>query len=173
MPGPPRWRTPLLVLHCLSSQKLLTWAIDERVSKLLSFVQKQARRNPEVVYGDGIEHTRDSPEARQFCRKLAADGLVLLKNKDNILPILPTKVKRLAVIGPNARERVISGGGSAALKATYIVTPWDGISQNAPEGVIVDYEVGCYGGRYNIRIQYVLITLRQRTSISLPWRIAS
>lgn len=173
MPGPPRWRTPLLVLHCLSSQKLLTRAIDERVSKLLSFIQKQARKNPEVVYGDGIERTRDSPEAREFCRKLAADGLVLLKNKDHILPILSTKVKRLAVIGPNARERVISGGGSAALKATYIVTPWDGISQNAPEGVIVDYEVGCYGECHNIRIRFLLITLRQRTSISLRWRIAS
>lgn len=145
MPGPPRWRTPLLALHCISSQKLLARTIDERVHNLLTFVQRQARRNPDVVYGDGIERTRDSPEARGFCRKLAADGLVLLKNQGNILPLKADKVKRIAVIGPNVRDRVISGGGSAYLKASYVATPWDGITQGAPEGLIVDYEVGCYG----------------------------
>ncbi|KAF9459562.1 glycoside hydrolase family 3 protein [Collybia nuda] len=158
MPGPPRWRNPLLVLHCLSSQKLLIRTIDERVINLLNFVQKQARRNPEVVYGDGIERTHDSPEGRRFCRKLAADGIVLLKNKDNVLPILPANVKRLAVIGPNARERVISGGGSAALKATYITTPWDGLFGNAPQGLVVDYEVGCYAHKYLPTLENVLVT---------------
>lgn len=151
MPGPPRWRTPLLIHHCLSAQKLLVPTIDERVTTLLSFIQKVARRNPEVVYGDGVEHTRDSPEARAFCRKLAADGMVLLKNDRNVLPFTSDTVKRLAVIGPNAKERVISGGGSAALKASYIVTPWEGILNEAPEGLVVDYEVGCYGACQNFK----------------------
>lgn len=145
MPGPPRWRTLLLASHCLSSQKLLQSTIDERVANLLKFVQKQARRNPGVVYGDGIERTRDSPEARVFCRKLASDGIVLLKNEKNVLPLTKGKVKRIAVIGPNAKERVISGGGSAALKATYVVTPWEAIFSGAPKGVVVEYTTGCYG----------------------------
>lgn len=112
---------------------------------MLKFVQKQARRNPGVVYGDGIERTRDSPEARAFCRKLASDGIVLLKNEKNVLPLTKGKVKRIAVIGPNAKERVISGGGSAALKATYVVTPWEAIFSGAPKGVVVEYTTGCYG----------------------------
>jgi beta-glucosidase len=112
---------------------------------MLSFIQKMARKNPEIVYGDGSEDTRDSPEAKQFCRKVAADGMVLLKNKENLLPLTLQKVKKLAVIGPNARGRVISGGGSAALKASYVVTPWEGILQNAPSGIDIKYEVGCYG----------------------------
>ncbi|KAG6811171.1 hypothetical protein H0H92_008655 [Tricholoma furcatifolium] len=144
MPGPPRWRTQNILLQCLSSQKLLPRTLDERVTTLLTYVQKQARRNPEVVYGDGIERTRDTPEGRKFCRKLAADGIVLLKNNNHLLPLDTCHVKRLAVIGPNAKQRIISGGGSAALKAIYTVTPFDGVNDAAPEGLEVEYEVGCY-----------------------------
>jgi len=118
--------------------------INERVSAMLTFIQHQARLNPEVVFGDGKERTRDSPEIRAFCRKLAANGVVLLKNRNDVLPISGSQVKRIAVIGPNAKEKIISGGGSAALKASYIVTPFDGIRDAAPENVKVDYAVGCY-----------------------------
>ncbi|KAK0240437.1 glycoside hydrolase family 3 protein [Armillaria nabsnona] len=148
MPGPPRWRTQLLVSHCLTSQKLLPRVIDERVTTLLRFVQHQARRNPDIVYGDGKERSRDSPEARAFCRKLAADGIVLLKNENNLLPLAAGKVKSLAIMGPNAKGSVISGGGSAQLKATYVVTPYAGIKAGAPEELDIDYEVGCYAHKY-------------------------
>lgn len=145
MPGPPRWRTPHILLQCLSSQKLLPKTLDERVTALLTFVQKQTRENPETVYGDGVERSRDTPEGRQFCRNLAANGIVLLKNNNQLLPLDTCHVKRLAIIGPNAKERIISGGGSAALKAIYAVTPFDGVAAGAPEGLSVEYEVGCYG----------------------------
>ncbi|KAJ7489963.1 glycoside hydrolase family 3 protein [Mycena galericulata] len=147
MPGPPRWRTPLLVNHCLTSQKLSLFTLNDRVENLLTFVQNQARRNPEVVYGDGVERTRDSPEARKFCRRLAADGIVLLKNKDNLLPLSP-ETKRLAIIGPNALQHIISGGGSAALKPSYQVSPYDGVVSGAPAGVTIQHTVGCYAHKY-------------------------
>lgn len=69
--------------------------------------------------------------------------MVLLKNQGNILPI--QKVKKIAVIGSNAKGTVISGGGSAFLKASYIVNPWQGITSGAPEDAEVIYSVGCYG----------------------------
>lgn len=145
MPGPPRWRTPLLINHCLSAQKVSSKDIDARAGALLSFVQKLAKRNPEVVYGDGVERTRDSPEARQFCRKLTAETIVLLKNKGNLLPLKADKVKKIAVIGSHVKGTVISGGGSAALMPSYVVTPWEGITKGAPSGVTFQYAVGCYG----------------------------
>lgn len=145
MPGPPRWRTQLLVNHTLSCQKVLPSTLDERAQDILSFVQRQAQRNPDVVFGDGEERTRDSPEGRKFCRRLAAEGIVVLKNEQDVLPIEAKKVKRVALIGPNMKDRIISGGGSAALKASYIVTPYAGIVDNAPKGIEFDYAVGCYG----------------------------
>ncbi|KAF9451230.1 glycoside hydrolase family 3 protein [Macrolepiota fuliginosa MF-IS2] len=148
MPGPPRWRQQLLVLQNLSTQKVLQQTIDDRVTTLLTFAQQQARRNPKVVFGDGIERTRDTPENRAFCRKLASDGMVLLKNSRSVLPLSPERVKRVAVIGPNAKERVVSGGGSAALKPSYAISPWDGITQNAPSGIEFTHHIGCYAHKY-------------------------
>ena len=79
---------------------------------MLTFVQKMAALQPDIVFGDGEERSRDTAEMRKFCRKLAADGIVLLKNTGNVLPITPLKAKTVAVIGPNAKGTVISGGGA-------------------------------------------------------------
>ena len=145
MPGPPRWRTPILMNHCLSAQKVHVKDIDSRATALLSFVQKLARKNTDIVYGDGEERSRDSPESRLFCRKLATETMVLLKNRSNLLPFRSDKFKTIAVIGPHVKASVVSGGGSAALRPTYVITPWEGILKNAPKGVELKYAVGCYG----------------------------
>lgn len=144
MPGPPRWRTSILVNHVLSAQKLLSSTMDERVTEMLTYIQRQAYRNPEVVYGDGKEGTRDTPEIRQFCRKLAAQGIVLLKNQNDILPFHPNRVRKLTIVGPNAKARIISGGGSAALKASYTITPYQGIKEGAFANLQISYALGCY-----------------------------
>ncbi|EJU05621.1 putative beta-glucosidase from glycoside hydrolase family GH3 [Dacryopinax primogenitus] len=147
MPGPPRWRTPLLIKHLLSCQKLFESDLDERCDQLLKWVQKVANVSPEIVYGDGEEHSRDDPKDRAFNRKLAGSGIVLLKNKGNVLPL--KTVKSIAIMGPNAKGRVISGGGSAALMPTYVVTPHAGIVEPAKESHInTDYTVGCYAHRF-------------------------
>ncbi|KAJ3843726.1 glycoside hydrolase family 3 protein [Lentinula raphanica] len=148
MPGPTRWRTPILVNHVLSAQKLSPSTLDKRVRNMLTYIQHQARLNPEVVYGDGKERTRDTPEIRQFCRSLAARGIVLLQNRDNVLPLKSDRVHKLAIVGPNAKGNVISGGGSAALKASYIVTPYEGIQEGAFDSLQISYAVGCYAHKY-------------------------
>ena len=154
MPGKPVCRTNPLVYRALKAQKLSVRganSLNSRVFQLLKFVQHQAKLNPEIVWGDGEERTTpaDSPEAhkaRELCRKIAADAIVLLKNEDGVLPIKKEKYKKVAIVGPNAKERVISGGGSAALKPSYVVTPYEGISKALEkEGIEVGYEVGCYG----------------------------
>ncbi|KAM5535560.1 hypothetical protein V8D89_010727 [Ganoderma adspersum] len=158
MPGPPRWRTPLLIGHLLSCQKVLESTLDERATHILSFVQRQARRNPDVVFGDGEERSRDSPEARAFCRKLAAEGMVVLKNDGNVLPVKGENVRRIALIGPKVKERIISGGGSAALRPTYVVTPFEGLVSNAPEGTEFKHELGCYAHKYTPTLEAYLKT---------------
>ncbi|KZV61870.1 glycoside hydrolase family 3 protein [Peniophora sp. CONT] len=147
MPGPPRWRTPILVYHSLSCQKVLPSHLNARAETMLRFVQKMARTSPDVVYGDGIERSRDSPELRAFARRVAGAGIVLLKNERKALP-LGTEAKTILVVGPNAKARVYSGGGSAQLKPTYVVSPFEGIVAAAPEGVEVKYALGCYAHKY-------------------------
>ena len=57
-----------------------------------------------------------------------------------------TKIRKILVTGPNARSRTVSGGGSAYLTSSYIVTAWDGIvSALEGSGIEVVYTPGCYG----------------------------
>ncbi|KAJ8094498.1 hypothetical protein PM082_010932 [Marasmius tenuissimus] len=167
MPGTPVCRTNPLVYRALKSQKLSVCGLNSlntRVTQLLKFIQQQAKLNQEVVWGDGEERTTpaDSPEAhkaRELCRKIAADAIVLLKNEDSVLPIKKGKYKRVAIVGPNAKERVISGGGSAALKPSYVVTPYEGIVEALKEeGIEVGYEVGCYAYKYLPTLEQYLTT---------------
>lgn len=78
-------------------------------------------------------------------RSIAAESIVLLRNNANVLP-LSANVKSIAVIGPNATNKTVSGGGSAYLLSSYVVDPLDGITAAAEaRGCNVEYAPGCFG----------------------------
>ena len=79
-------------------------------------------------------------------RRVAAEGIVLLKNDGDVLPLKPQNLKKIAIVGGNAKAFVLSGGGSAALKASYFISPYDGIvNVLAPHGVEITYSEGARG----------------------------
>jgi beta-glucosidase len=61
------------------------------------------------------EETVDDPAERALCRRAVVEGLVLCRNEGDVLPIAADA--RVAVIGPNAEDTRIMGGGSASLQA--------------------------------------------------------
>ena len=69
-------------------------------------------------------------------QKIAEGGMVLLQNKDNMLPIVKAP-KRIAVIGENAIRNLMQGGGSSELKPKRVITPLQGIKERFPEAEIV------------------------------------
>jgi beta-glucosidase len=146
MPGPSVMRGKALE-RALISEKLFPSDIDECVRKILGLLQR--------AYASGIpfdapEEGVDTPELRQLLRTAAADAIVLLKNDKNILP-LSTKgnLKKIAVIGPNAKQAMTSGGGSARLLSTYSVSPLEAISTVAEEiGAEVTYGIGAMSYKY-------------------------
>jgi beta-glucosidase len=99
---------------------------------------------------DGPEEGVDTPELRQLLRTAAADATVLLKNDQNILPLSSKgDIKKIAVIGPNAKQAMTSGGGSARLLSTYTVSPLEGISAVAKEiGAEVTYGIGATSHKF-------------------------
>jgi beta-glucosidase len=78
-------------------------------------------------------------------RKIAEEGIVLLKNKNNLLPIDLSKAKKIAVIGENAIKMMTVGGGSSSLKAKYEITPLEGIKQRMGSNVEILYARGYVG----------------------------
>ena len=85
----------------------------------------------------------ESDEHRALAREAGREGIVLLKNDNNVLPLNRDEIRTLAVIGPLADQPTLGGGGSSQVDPTYRVSPLDGIRQVAGEGVEIRYVPGC------------------------------
>jgi beta-glucosidase len=77
-----------------------------------------------------------------IARRLAEEGMVLLKNDAALLPLDPAHLKSFAVIGPAAVKAVTGGGGSSHVAPLYTVDPVDGIRARAGSKVQVEYSDG-------------------------------
>jgi beta-glucosidase len=85
-------------------------------------------------------------------RRIGDEGIVLLKNDGNILPIPQDKALKVLVVGENAIKMMTVGGGSSSLKVQHEVLPIDGLRNAFGKNVTVDYArgyVGDTGGEYN------------------------
>jgi len=78
-------------------------------------------------------------------RKVAGESITLLKNQGAVLPLQAHKLKKIAIVGGNSKGLVYSGGGSAALKLSYFVSPYEGIVNALPKDVQVSYSEGARG----------------------------
>ncbi|HEV2436159.1 MAG TPA: glycoside hydrolase family 3 C-terminal domain-containing protein [Verrucomicrobiae bacterium] len=88
----------------------------------------------------GIDQN-DTPEHQALALQVAEESIVLLKN-DRVLPLNRAKIKRLAVIGPNA-DSVPMLLGNYHGTASHPVTILNGIKQVAGAGIEVTYDPGC------------------------------
>src|SRR5438045_7285118 len=90
--------------------KVSVATIDDKVGRILRTA---------VRFGwldrDQIDYSipRFNVQGRQVALQSAREGMVLLKNDSNLLPLDKTKIKSIAVIGPDAYPAVADGGGSA------------------------------------------------------------
>lgn len=147
MPGPPEFLTPETVRKAVESGIITEADLDDRVVRLLRAI---------VAYGPGPDGTSpgglpgaiDTPEHRELARKVAEDSIVLLKNgpgRDGrpVLPLEPDRIRRLAVIGPNAAHARLGGGGSASVTPFYAVSPLEGLQARFAGTAEVLFEEGC------------------------------
>jgi beta-glucosidase len=81
-----------------------------------------------------------SPGHRALALESARKAIILLKNKNDLLPVNKQQIKNIAVIGPNANEVVMGGYSVPSEKYTSI---FEGIKRAAGAGVTVRYTEGC------------------------------
>ncbi len=116
-----------------------------------SVLDNMVRRILRVMFTTGLFDQKiivdgnwtDSPENRAVALDAAREGIVLLKNDNNLLPINRDEIHSLAVIGPNAAVARMGGGGSSEVTPTYGVSPLEGILKEAGDDVQVRYAPGC------------------------------
>lgn len=115
-------------------------SIDRRALSVLNFVKRTGRfEHPE----DAPEQAIDNPAHRALIREAAGNGVVLLKNSNNALPLKRDILKSVAVLG-QAKECLAHGGGSAGLNAHYNVTPYDALQNALGDAVELRYAKGSY-----------------------------
>ncbi|MCS5637625.1 MAG: glycoside hydrolase family 3 C-terminal domain-containing protein, partial [Myxococcota bacterium] len=139
MPGPGRFYGPALA-EAVREGTVEQSALDAQVRRMLGVWEKLG------ALGDGelaAEASVDLPEHRVLARQAAAESMVLLRN-EGLLPLQPASLNKLAVIGPNADRAQIMGGGSAALKPHYTVTPLDALREKLGPGTEIVHERGCW-----------------------------
>jgi len=94
-----------------------------------------------VPYSNITIKDNDTPEHQQIALQIARESLVLLKN-DGILPLNRAKIKRIAVIGPDADSvEVLQGNYNGT--PSHPVTILNGIRQLAGSNIEVTYAEGC------------------------------
>lgn len=79
---------------------------------------------------------KGNAEHFQTALTVAQEGIVLLKNDGNALPIDPETTQTIAVIGENATRSML-GGGSSELKGIKEVSPLEGIKAAFPKAQIL------------------------------------
>ena len=81
----------------------------------------------------------DMEEVNKVALETSREGMVLLKNQDNILPLNENKIKSIVVIGQNAHPAVTGGGGSSKINPLKEISILDGITQTAGKDTKVSY----------------------------------
>src|SRR6187401_470896 len=91
-----------------------------------------------VKYAQTPASSLEAPEHKALALKMAQQSVVLLKNENNILPLKKT-IKKIAVLGPNADNR-ISVLGNYNGTPSKVVSLLDGLKEKLGNGVEIIYE---------------------------------
>ncbi len=133
-------------LNMIKEGKVGTKELDEKVRNVLrlTFLTAMNRNKP-----FGSLH---SDEHYAAAKKIGEEGIVLLKNDNNLLPLKTDSNKKILVVGENAIKMMTVGGGSSSLKAQREISPLDGLKNRLKGIADVDYARGYVGdvtGEYN------------------------
>ena len=133
-------------LKLLKEGKIPESVVDTKVRHILRLMFRTTM-NRNRPYGSFKD-----PAHAEAARRIAEEGIVLLKNEGNLLPIRLEETKRILVVGENAIKMMTVGGGSSSLKAWYEISPLDGLRARAGNTAEVVYARGYVGnidGSYN------------------------
>jgi len=114
--------------------------LDELVAPMLYWKFRMGLFDDPYVDPAEAERVVGCEAHRQLALQAARETIVLLRNEGGLLPLDPSRLRSIAVIGPNA-DRVLLGGYSSVPKR--FVTVLEGIRAAAGGRVDVRYSEGC------------------------------
>ena len=134
-------------LKAIQEGKFTQEELNEKVRRVLRLFYRTTM-NPNRPHGFLCSESHYAA-----AKQIAEEGIVLLQNKNKILPINIQSTKRVLVVGENAIKMMTVGGGSSSLKVQREISPLEGLKARlAKDGIEVDYARGYVGdvtGNYN------------------------
>jgi beta-glucosidase len=142
----------------ISDDPSLEQYLDESVRRILTLKFKLGLfENPFVDPEKCARYVGSAPNIA-VAEEIANESIVLLKNRDKILPLDLNKINSIAVIGPNAAS-IETGGYS--VKNDHVVSILEGIKKSVPERVKVNYAEGCEIARFEEWENMTILTLEE------------
>jgi beta-glucosidase len=128
--------------NLIKSGKYTEKELNDKVRRVLRlFFRTTMNRHKEYGFLCSEQHY-------DVARKIAGEGVVLLQNQHNLLPMQLEGKKKVLVVGENAIKMMTVGGGSSSLKAQKEILPLDGLMnvlKNRYPQLMVDYARGYVG----------------------------
>ncbi len=128
------------VVSLIKAGKLPEYLLNDKVRRILYVMYKTG-----MIEGKQNKGSYNTVQHQQTAAKVAEEGIVLLKNENNTLPLNKNKIKSIAVIGYNAERKQSMGGGSSQVRAFYEITPLIGLKNVGGNKIKINYAKG-----YNI-----------------------
>ena len=118
--------------------------LDDKVARVLRLMFRTGM-TPQKVIGSMCSEAH-----YEACRQIGEEGIVMLKNEKDILPLSSSIYNKVLVVGENATRSLTQGGGSSELKTLKDVSPLEAISSQLStlnSQLSTDYAQGYMSGR--------------------------
>ncbi|HEY2123145.1 MAG TPA: glycoside hydrolase family 3 N-terminal domain-containing protein, partial [Chthoniobacterales bacterium] len=130
------WMNAKNLLPAIRRGEITVQEIDDKVRRILRLIVRMGFLDrPQLDPSIG----ENSPDSSKAALAIAEEGIVLLKNVRNTLPLDRAQIKRIAVLGPDAHPGVPAGWGSSYVNPFYAVSVLDGLMNNRGSQTTVDY----------------------------------
>ena len=129
------------LLDSVKAGKVSMQVIDEKVHRILWMIYHTS------LSGHYTGGEINTPEHSKTAYDIASESIVLLKNDRHLLPLNPSAIKSIAVIGDNATRTFHLGGFGAGVKARYEVTALAGLQNRLGNKVAINFAQG-YSGAF-------------------------
>ncbi len=113
--------------------------IDDKIKRILKVMFELGLFDKKDVPQPDLINTK---EHQQVALQTATEGIVLLKNENDILPLKIKKIKTIAVIGSGAVNARVGGGGSSMVNPIFDVSPLTALKERIGDKVNISYAEG-------------------------------
>lgn len=129
------------LMDAIKSGTVKESTIDDKVKRILSVIFKLGLFEKPSLKDESLIGSREN---LNVAFEAARSGIVLLQNTENILPLDFSKLKSIAVIGPNASIARTGGGGSSQVDVIKALSPLDVIKEKFGGKLKINFAAGVH-----------------------------